>query len=345
VSYERGIAAIRLQAPREIPHTQYVTHPRWLEALRSRAGSPDADFAELLDFDLLWHTDTPAGLGGRWTDMGHGDWIGDGSDLRPARPSPFVELEEIFRLDPFAEYGRVDHARQVEAYRAWYAGQRRRDCVVPGGLYRSVVSFAIAAFGWENLLAAAGADAERLGAVLDRWAEFLLQYVRAWAATEIEAFITHDDIVWASGGFLPPAFYRRYVFANLRRYWECLKDAGKVVLFCSDGDYTAYLDDLAAAGADGFIFEPVTDLEVVVRRFGRTHVIVGNADCRPMTFGTPEDVEREVRRCLEAGRGCPGYFFAVGNHLPPNVPVANADALIAAYRRGRQRWTRSAPPA
>lgn len=331
------MAAIRLEGPEEIPHTQYITHPEWLAALRRRAGRPEADFAELLDFDLLWHTDMPAGLPGRWTDMGHGVWQPDGSDYRPATPSPFRDVEEIFTLDPLAEYGPVDHARLVERYRAFHAQARRRDCVVPGGLYLSVVSYAIAAFGWENLLEAIGTDAERFGLVLARWADYLIEYVRAWAATDIEVFLTHDDMVWTSGGFLAPEFYRAHVFPHYKRYWDCVKDAGKKVLFCSDGNYTAYVRDIAAAGADGFIFEPTTDLEGVVRDFGRTHVIVGNADCRILTFGSPDQIEREVRRCLQAGRNCPGYFFAVGNHIPPNVPIANAEACMAAYREMRKR--------
>ena len=27
---------------------------------------------------------------------------------------------------------------------------------------------------------------------------------------------------------------------------------------------------------------------------------------------------------MALGKGCPGYFLAVGNHIPANTPVANA---------------------
>jgi uroporphyrinogen-III decarboxylase len=131
--------------------------------------------------------------------------------------------------------------------------------------------------------------------------------------------------------------YRRYVVPNFRRYWNCIKDAGKKVLFCSDGNFTEYVDDLADAGAEGFIFEPLTDLESVVRKYGRTHVIMGNADTRVLTFGTPDEVRAEVKRCMDLGRPCPGFFFAVGNHIPPNVPIENADACMEAYRDLRRR--------
>jgi hypothetical protein len=337
MSYERGIAAFRLQGPPEIPHTQYITHPAWLQRVRAQQGKPQADWPELLDFDFVWHVDAPRIARGRWTDMGHAVFQADGGDFRPPSPSPFQDLEDIYRLDPREEYGPVDLEDTTARYRAWWAGSRGHDYVIPGGTYNSVVSFAIAAFGWENLLLAVGTDPQRFGEVLDRWTDYLLTYVQAWARTGIEVYHTHDDIVWTAGAIFRPEFYRRYVFPNLRRQWECVKDAGKKVLFTSDGNYVEFLDDLAAAGADGFVFEPATDLATVVRKFGQTHVIIGNADCRVLTFGSPEDVRREVKWCLDIGRACPGYFFSVGNHIPPNVPIENAEACMEEYRRLRGR--------
>ena len=109
------------------------------------------------------------------------------------------------------------------------------------------------------------------------------------------------------------------------------------MLFCSDGYFTEFVDDLAEAGADGFIFEPVTDLDYVVKNYGQTHVIIGNADCRVLTFGTPDDVRAEVKKVMDKGRNCPGYFFAVGNHIPANIPIGNVHACMEAYRELRRR--------
>ena len=97
------------------------------------------------------------------------------------------------------------------------------------------------------------------------------------------------------------------------------------MLFCSDGDFSPFLDDIAAAGADAFIFEPVVALERVVSRYGRTHVIVGSTvDCRTLTFGTPAAIRAEIDATLLLARRCPGFIFAVGNHIPANVPIENA---------------------
>ena len=89
---------------------------------------------------------------------------------------------------------------------------------------------------------------------------------------------------------------------------------------------------IAAAGADGFIFEPYTRLDTIVERYGKTHVIVGNVDTRILTFGTHDQIRAEVKRCADLGRDCPGYFFAVGNHIPYNVPIPAVECYLDAIR-------------
>ena len=110
--------------------------------------------------------------------------------------------------------------------------------------------------------------------------------------------------------------------------WQPLKDAGKRVLFTSDGTYDMFYDDIAAAGADGFCFEPTNDLRKLVEQYGQTHVIMGGADCRTLTFGTREEIERELRDIFALARDCPGFVFATGNHLPRQYPTRQRDPLL-----------------
>jgi uroporphyrinogen-III decarboxylase len=112
-----------------------------------------------------------------------------------------------------------------------------------------------------------------------------------------------------------------------------LQEAGVRILYCCDGDFTAFIDDLAEAGCDGFLFEPYTSLERIVERYGQTKVIIGNVDTRILTFGDADKIRAEVKRCADLGRDCPGYFFAVGNHIPYNVPVASIECYLEAIHK------------
>ena len=51
------------------------------------------------------------------------------------------------------------------------------------------------------------------------------------------------------------------------------------------------------------------------------HFIVGNVDTAVLTFGTPDDVRREVARCLEEAKPCAGHFIKAMGDLPHNIPL------------------------
>jgi uroporphyrinogen-III decarboxylase len=214
----------------------------------------------------------------------------------------------------------------VDFYDRWYRKtQAANDQVVSGGYYNTLVSGAIQIFGWEMLLEAMGEDADRFGEeVLGSIFAQNIHHFKAWADTSIEVFMCHDDMVWTEGPFANPDFYRQYIFPRYKALWQPLKDAGKRVLFTSDGTYDMFYDDIAAAGADGFCFEPTNDLRKLVAQYGQTHVIMGGADCRTLTFGTREEIKRELRDIFTLARDCPGFVFATGNHLPANIPLDNA---------------------
>jgi len=333
VSYRIGMNAMRLVPSERLAHTEYCDHDVLVRTVTGldplRDGRAVRMFNDAWQLDYLWTVNDgpiPWERRGRVTDMGHAEYMEGGRDRRARRTCPFEDVEEVWEFDAVEEYGLPDFDGLVKYYEDWYRDTQAANAeqVVSGGYYKTLVSGAIQAFGWEMLLTAAS-DQDRFEDVLDSFFRLSMHHYRAWAETSIEVFMCHDDMVWSAGPFMHPEFYRRAIFPRYRALWKVLKDAGKVVLYTSDGDFTMFLDELAAAGADGFCFEPMVDLDVVVSKFGRTHVIMGSkVDCRTMTFGTPEEIRAQVDATLEVAFDCPGFVFAVGNHIPSNVPVENA---------------------
>jgi uroporphyrinogen-III decarboxylase len=140
-----------------------------------------------------------------------------------------------------------------------------------------------------------------------------------------------------SGPFTHPDWYRRNVFKHYNEYWKAVHDAGKKVIYCSDGDFNLVIDDIAQAGCDGFIFEPSTSFKYICQRYGKIHVIVGNADCRKLQFGNKDDIVNEIERCLTAGRNCPGYFFCFSNHLLAGIQIENIIFAMEYFENNSQR--------
>jgi len=100
-----------------------------------------------------------------------------------------------------------------------------------------------------------------------------------------------------AGGFLAPELYRTYVFANLKRYWDCLKDAGKKAV--------------EAAGGQVSLLGGISNIEALLQ-------------------GTPEDVYKQARYNIEAGIDSIGPECAISLH----TPMENLKAIIAAAEEG-----------
>ncbi|MBI4557825.1 MAG: hypothetical protein HY706_09590 [Candidatus Hydrogenedentes bacterium] len=326
MSYQIGMNAICLRPDSRLAHTEYCSHDPLMRHVRQQTGLP---FVQAWQYDFVFITNdgpVPWAERGRTTDMGHAEFQEGGLDRRDPKPCPFRFASEVYAFDAVQEYGLPDADALVDYYEKQYQqGQKTHtDQVFTAGYYKTIVSGAIEAFGWEMLLTAA-ADSRRFERVLDSIFRLSLHHYEAWARTSAPVFICHDDMVWTQGPFMDPSFYRAVIFPRYKKLWSVLKAAGKKVLYCSDGDWTLFLDDIADAGADGFIFEPLVPLRTVAERFGKTHCIISSSvDCRTLTFGTRPQIQAQIDATLELAKDCPGFMFAVGNHIPSNVPLENA---------------------
>jgi hypothetical protein len=339
MSFSDGWAAINLEMPQRIPRTEYSAEMHW-ELIRAVTGidisldSPQAlkqqgvsALMRAWNYDFFWSTLIGHEEFGKFqTDMGHAEYAAGGVDRRDTVFSPFKDAEDVLDFDPWEKLGMKNKAELTRRFEEHYDQNCRAhpDGVNMTGVYVTLVSGMIGLFGWDLLLLAAGMDQRRFGEMANRYASWIQQYFDALAESNVPVVMIHDDMVWSAGAIFRPAWYRDFIFPNYKKYTAPLLDSKKKVLFCSDGDFTRFVDDIAAAGFHGFVFEPMTSLEYIVEKYGQTHVIVGNADTRILLIGTKPEIRAEVERCMQLGRNCPGFFMAVGNHIPPNTPVAKA---------------------
>lgn len=346
MSYTDGIAAINLEMPARIPHTEYSLERHWgvvkaVTGLDVKPHDPPdiqtpASLAliKAFNFDFRWNTLLSSQeFGSLHTDMGHAEYEPEKADRRDTIYCPFKDPEEVLRFDFYAAYGPADQAAWTRKFEDSYQTncQQTPDLVNMTGIYTTLISGLIDIFGWEMLLLAAGTDQVRFGEMTNRYAAWIEQYYRALAAADVPVVMIHDDMVWTSGAILSPRWYRQYVFPNYKRLFGLLRDAGKKIMFTSDGDYSAFIDDIAGAGVHGFVMEPFTDMAYMAAKYGKTHVIIGNADTRILLLGSRADIRAEVERCMSIGKSCPGFFLAVGNHIPNNTPVENVLYYMQVY--------------
>ena len=352
MSYEDGWAAMNLEMSERIPRTEYSVEKHWelieeVTGIRIGVDSSEAEqeaasiaFMEAWNYDFFWQTLIgKEEFGELQTDMGHAEYEIGGVDRRDSMQCPFKDPEEALALDPWEAYGERDLGELSRRFESHYqANSSRHDFGVNmTGIYTTLMSGLIGVLGWDMLLMAAGTDLKRFGELANRYARWMQQYFDALAEADVPVVMVHDDIVWASGPFIRPEWYRQYVFPNYRKYFAPLLESGKKVIFCSDGDFDEFVDEIVRTGVHGLVFEPLTSLEHVVERYGRELVIVGNADTRALMSGDERWIRSEVERCIGLGKGCPGYFMAVGNHIPPTTPVESVMYYNEVYKELCQR--------
>jgi hypothetical protein len=338
MSYTDGWAAINLEMPGRVPHTEYSIERHW-ELIKKVTGveagphSPAevqarASFAlmKAWNFDFRWNTFIGGEIFGELrTDMGHAEYEAEGVDRRDTIHCPFKTPEEVLAFDFYRAYGEIDKAKWKQSFEEnyWQHCAETPDLVNMTGVYVTSISGLIEVFGWDLLLLAAGVDPQAFGELENRYAAYILQYFEALAETNVPLVMVHDDIVWSSGPFISPKWYRKYLFPNYKKLFAPLLDANKKILFTSDGNFTGFIDDIAACGVHGFVMEPTTDMAYIAEKYGKTHVFIGNADTRILLYGSKEEIRAEVERCMATGKPYPGFFMAVGNHIPANTPVEN----------------------
>ena len=348
MSYVDGWAALNLEMPPRVPRTEYSAEMHWdlVKAVSGIAVGQNSTeqvkcesqkaFRRAWNYGLIWNVLIFGDeFGNIRTRMGHAEYAAvEGSDYNNNISCPFKTPEEVLAFDPVETYGHRDKKAIVRRFEADYQKFCREndDTVNMTGVYITCVSGLIEIFGWDMMLMAMGTDSEKFGRLTNRYARWIQQYFDALAEADVPVVMVHDDIAWTSGPFAHPDWYREYVFPNYKNYIRPLLDSGKKVLFTSDGDYTKFIDDVAKTGFHGFVMEPTTDMAYIANKYGKTHIFVGNADTQILLYGTKEQIRAEVERCMAIGKHCPGFFMAVGNHIPPNTPVENAIYYDEVYK-------------
>lgn len=335
MSRQNAIDNITLANPDHWGHSEYSLnyHPQYLEKRTGlKTDDPNFPAAFRKTFQINFEFRTQDGLiewaeAGRVSDMGHAVYAADGTDQREPTPSPFKTPEDVWELDAVTEYGLPEETDQIAAYEQMAVSAREQapDVVRPLGTYKTLMSGAIAAFGWDMLLIAAS-DPDKMTPVLDSFFRRSLFLYRCMAQTSTDVVLTHDDFVWTSGPFLHPDFYREVIIPRYKALWAEIHKAGKLVVFCSDGDYIEFAEDIADAGADALVFEPCCDYGLMHERVGDRCCLIGSyVDCRDLTFGHWDKVESDIERTFERLQHSRGAILAVGNHLPPNIPADMLD--------------------
>lgn len=341
MSKERFLNAINLKQVDRVPCNEWIDHPKFVKKLTGIDPFIDPCLAiiqciSMLDID--WYVGLPKSSFKFEADeskknLGEGRYVsewgftGSGWSMEHS----FNSDEEVLAYNPLEK--KSYNERQAE-YAATIAGIKAdqelvgENCYISGLYYTTLFQWFILTFGWEMFLLTAAAEPKKFKQTIAWFAELSVEYAEYFAKSDLPVFYCHDDLSITRGLVFAPRWYRENIFPYYERIFEPIKKAGKKIVFVSDGNYIELLDDLVAVGVDGVMVDHFVDIEQVLRLYGGKILVAGNADISKLTFGTPEDVRKDVARCMEYGRRYPGYVIKVTGDIPHNIPLENIKAYF-----------------
>ena len=154
----------------------------------------------------------------------------------------------------------------------------------------------------------------------------------------------HCDICWlgddfASQGsmFISPEHWRRFIKPCLAEQVALARSHDMLVLYHSCGAVRPVLGDLIDIGVHGLlVFQTRAagmDPESIARDFGGRLVFYGGMDVQHLlSFASPQEVEGEVQRNIQAFGECGGYVVANSHHGVATIRGRNIEAMCAAAR-------------
>lgn len=174
-----------------------------------------------------------------------------------------------------------------------------------------------------------------LGVVTDA----VIAYLSAQRQAGAQALQVFDT--W--GGVLSPSMYREFSLRYLQRIAAELPRGGRqaqgerdeaapLILFGKGNG--AYVEELAASGAEAVGVDWTIELGDAARRAGGKVAIQGNLD--PVTlYAEPEAIRREVGRALDSyrdgnGGSREGHVFNLGHGMSPDMKPEHVAALVEA---------------
>ncbi len=161
----------------------------------------------------------------------------------------------------------------------------------------------------------------------------VIAYLAAQRAAGAQALQVFDT--W--GGVLSPAMYREFSLPYLQRIAHELdrgEGAERTPLILFGKGTAAYLEDLAATGAEGVGVDWLIELGDAARRTGGKVALQGNLD--PATlYGSPEAIRAEVKRTLDSyrdgnGGSREGHVFNLGHGMSPDMDPDHVAVLVDA---------------
>ncbi len=152
---------------------------------------------------------------------------------------------------------------------------------------------------------------------------------------EIEIILFNDDVASGKGLLMGTPRMKEMWAPRVKWVIEPAIKAGKILAYHSDGDLMELIPMLLEMGFCAVHpVEPyANDIYALKKEFGRDITLCGNIDITLLRFGTPAEIEADVKEHCDRLKTGGGYVVSSSNSLIQQIPPQNFLAMTNAVQR------------
>jgi uroporphyrinogen decarboxylase len=184
--------------------------------------------------------------------------------------------------------------------------------------------------GMENLLMDFCINPAFVHEFLGKIADYNIRQIDRALCYDIDAIYFGDDWGQQNGLIMGHEMWKLYILPQLKRMYNRVREAGKLVMIHSCGDVDELFPDLIGAGVSCFNpFQPeVMDIEALIKEYrGRICFHGGLSIQKILPFGTREEVIHETKRLINLGNQG-GLILSPSHSVEGDTPFENILAFI-----------------
>lgn len=183
--------------------------------------------------------------------------------------------------------------------------------------------------GMEDFMVYCLTNTDEIKAIAETIMEYEIKRAKVFIDHGADAILLADDIAFNSGPFLPPHVMDQIVFPFHKYAVEEIKKYKDIPVFLhTDGYVYNLMDKIVECGFDGLqSLQPSAGMDIakIKKNYGDKLCLMGNLDLDYLlTFGSPAEVEEEVKRVIDIAAPGGGFILSSCNILVDMVKPENA---------------------
>jgi uroporphyrinogen decarboxylase len=331
---ERLKAALLHQKPDVTPYWEGLIGKRNLEFLFGRPNMPELSWFLPTEDQI-----TIARLTGQDAIAGGGFYAAprvrekDGT-VRAVKNGELTSWEMLERLVPYSD----DDVRALVRWRLEENLQKVEGTGIGiyvgcgGALWQSAWQLV----GFDEFMMKMVTEPEFIKTLIDTMGAPAVKAGELFAEYPLTFLLVGDNISTTKGPFVHPDSFKPLWVPWVTKMIAPAKERGIPVFLNTDGKIDWILDDFVEMGVDAL--NPIdpngNDIFEVKAKYGEKFCLVGGIDQHwPLATGTPEDVDRAVKECIERLSGGGGFIPSSSHDIGENVPPENWVAMMRAIEK------------